>query len=71
MIIIIIKVINAEKAMNITLRIVNMSCQHLDFLRKDYQLRCALAIVSSVEDTATVDYQQTLYVFNKDRQDHF
>ncbi len=30
-----------------------MSCQHLDSKMKNYQLRCALAIVSSLDGTAS------------------
>jgi hypothetical protein len=29
-----------------------MSCQHLDFMKEDYQLKCVLAIVSSLERAA-------------------
>ena len=33
----------------------HISCQHLEFSRKDYQLRCTLAIVTFGKGIATVD----------------
>ena len=32
---------------------VKIACQHLEFLRKDYQLRCTLAMLTFGEGAAT------------------
>ena len=40
---------------NVALSKVKMSCQHLEFSRKDYQLRCTLAIVTFGDDAASQD----------------
>jgi len=44
-----------------TLRI---SYQHLNFTMKDYQLRCSLAIVTSLDGAASRDSKQLLQVSN-------
>jgi hypothetical protein len=43
---------NSLKALNIKIHI---ACQHLEFSRKDYQLRCTLAIVTFGGGAASID----------------
>ena len=33
----------------------NIACQHLEFVKENYQLRCTLAIVTSLGGTASDD----------------